>query len=155
MPTVITPTDDLIGPIVHQLALILNQQISTNPRIYEEYPDGPPETNSIQLPVDGFKVEGDTNGKEYLRISFNLIYVVRRTNFKENLLACYKMFSAIVRVLSSHANQQLQDSNTLIQYAISVTPKNGTFVQFTSAGTPFVGLILRTEVLTEYNVLWS
>jgi hypothetical protein len=149
MSTVIQPTDDIIGPIIHEMGLILNQQISTNPRIYEEPPDKPPETNSIQLPVDGFRIEGDTNGKEYVRITFNLMYVVRRTNFPENLLACYQMFSAIVRVLSSHANQDLNDTS------ISVTPKNGIFVQFTTAGLPVVALILKTEVLTEYNLLWS
>lgn len=153
MTSILTPTDDIVGPIVHQLALVLSSQITGIGRMYEEVPDGPPENNSVLFPLTSFKFEGDTNGKEYVRLQFGIRYMVRRSNFATNLQACYKMFSAMSRVLAAWYNQPLYDSSTGTQYAIQVTPKSGGFTQFVDSGMPYVALILNTEVLTEFNIL--
>jgi hypothetical protein len=144
----VNPTDDIIGPIVQALAHELSSIVGLG-RLYLEVPDGPPENNSVVFPLRSFKFEGDTNGKMYVRLTFSIRYMVRRSKFADNIKQCYLMFSAFSKVLSSIPNQTLEGES------IVVTPKDGSISIMGEAMQPFVCLVLNTEVLTEFNLLQS
>lgn len=140
------PTDDIIAPIIDELASALSV-IEGLGRMYKEPPDGPPEDNSVIFPLSGFKFEGDTAGKMYVRLTFSIRYMVRRSKFTDNLKSCYKMFSSFSRVLSAWSTQSLNDT------AIEVSPMSGSISQIYQAGQTLVCMTLNTEVLTEFNIL--
>jgi hypothetical protein len=141
-----TPMDDIIGPIVEALAEEISSIVGIG-RLYTELPDGPPENNSVLFPLTGAKLEGDTNGKVYVRLTFSIRYVVRRGKFIDSIKQCYFMFSAFAKVLSSIPNQTLGGDS------IMVTPKNFSINQTYDAAQAFVMLVMNVEVLTEFNLL--
>lgn len=144
----LTPTDDIIGPTATTLAGYLQTQITGLGRVYTTVPDGPVEDNSVLMPVVSYKLECDTIGKIYVRITWGIRYVVRRTSvFSSDMLRLYAMFSAFCKVLSSWDNQF---ANGL---QITVTPTHGGFTQLTESGTAYVAFILNTDTLTEFNIL--
>jgi hypothetical protein len=146
----LTPTDDIVGPIVHQLALALSTYVTGIGRMYEEPPDGPPEDGSVIFPLTGFKFEdNDAIGKRYIRLKFGIRYMIKRSTFPDNLLVAYQYFSALSRVLSAWPVQ------TLNGLAIEVCTKEGAVTQLTVAGQPFLVLVLNVEVLTEINLITS
>lgn len=145
----LTPADDIVGPIVSALSNVLTTQISGLGRMYTKAPDGPPENNSVIFPLTKVKFEEDTNGKFYVRLTFRITYIQRRSKYPDNIQALYTMFSSMSRILSSWPNQTLGGAS------ISVCPKDAGFTQWAEAGTSFVALFINTEVLTEYNILTS
>lgn len=140
-------SDPFIGPIIDALGAELGA-IEGVGRVYTAFPDGPPEDSSVLLPLTKFKFEGDTNGKIYVRLTFGIRFVVRRSKFGDNLQSCYNMFFPFAQTLSSISNQELGSN-----LSITVTPKDGSIAQFYESAQAFVGLLLNTEVLTEFNIL--
>ena len=148
----LTPTDDIITPIIAQLSNVLTTQIGSGiGRTYIEAPDGPPEHQSVIFPMVKFDIKDDTNGKLYIKLYFNIRYILRRSKLPDDIAQCYLMFSSFIRVLSSWPNQGLTYNSA--GNSITVTPTGGQITQFAIAATPFISLQVNTEVLTEINVL--
>lgn len=148
----LTPTDDIITPIISTLANVLNTQIGSGiGRLYVEAPDGAPEHQSVLFPIVRFKISGDTNGKLYITLNMAIRYVLRRSKLSDDMVTLYSMFSAFTRVLTSWPNQGLTYNST--PSSITCTVTGGQFTQFAFAGTPFICMQLDTEVLTEINIL--
>lgn len=153
--TPITPADDIIGTVTHQLALQLAANVVGIGRMYEEPPDGPPENGSVIFPLTRFHYSTETDGRLQVKLTFGIKYLIRRGRFNDNLVTAYQFFSALTRVLSSWPLQNLQDPNTLQTYAISVTPVDGGITQFVYAGQQYVAVNINTDVTTEFPILTS
>lgn len=140
-------TDDIIGPIVHQLAIALSTKVQGLGRMYEQVPDGPPENNSVIFPMTKFVFKQDTNGKVYVCFTFAIRYMIRRSKAVDDIANLYKAFSAFIYVLSSWPVQNLNGTSD------TVTPIRGGITQFVMAGTPYMALVIETDVLTEFPIL--
>lgn len=151
MPSYPLPqTDDIIGPIIHQLAIALSTKVQGLGRMYEQPPDGPPENNSVIFPVTKFVFESDdhyTNGKMCVTFTIAIRYMIRRSKAVDDIANLYKAFSAFTYVLSSWPVQNLNGTSN------TVTPKSGGITQFVMAGQPYMALVINTDVLTEFPIL--
>jgi hypothetical protein len=152
--TPITPTDDIIGPVIHQLSTFLSTYVVGIGRIYEQPPDGPPENNSVMLPVTSIKYEYSDVGKVRLKVTMPIWYMIRRTKFSDNIAQAYKMYSAIVRVLTAWPLNQLPDVNGN-DLAIEVLPQSTGFIQTTVAGQAYIALLINTEIITEFSPIYQ
>lgn len=139
---------DVISPLVHQLALVA-QQISGIGRVYETEPDNPPEDGSVLFPLVSFESPDDTNGKFYIKLTFNVMYCKRRSRGTQDIPAIYQYVLPFLQAYSAWANQSLNDE------AISVTVKKGGVTQFTHGTQVFRALLTTVEVLTEFNITLS
>lgn len=144
--TIYSPSNDLVQPIIHAIADIIRNQIDGVSYVYEEVPDTPPEDASVVLPLQPFKVLGDTNGKLYLKIPIAVRFVVRRGSFAENIAYAYTYIAPFLKAFSAWENQ------TLGGLAQSVSPTTGGVAQIIENGTAYVCLVTVVEVLTEYNI---
>lgn len=142
----ITQTDDIIGPIISNLANYLTQYVPGLGRMYLQPPDGPPENNSCIFPVSKFSFRHDTNGKVYVDFIVSIRYMIRRSKFPQDLQTLYTAFSAFTYVLSSWPIQQLNGNSE------EVTPIGGTFTQFVFAGQPYLALVFDTKICTEFPI---
>jgi hypothetical protein len=145
----ITQTDDIITPIITQLASFLTQYVPGIGRMYLQPPDGPPENNSVIFPMTQFSFRHDTNGKQYVDLTFAIRYMIRRSKATDDIQTLYKIFSAFIYVLSSWPIQQLNGQ------AEEVTPLNGLVSQFVFAGQPYMSLTINTKVCTEFPIYTS
>lgn len=138
-------TNDVVGPIVHQLALVC-QQIDGISQIYEQEPETAPEDGSVMIPLKKFKIEGDTNGKLYLRLQFSVMYCKRRVRGVQDIPLIYQYVLPFLLALSSWANQTLSGD------AMQVSVTEGGVTQLVYAGQTLRALVTNVEVLTEYNI---
>jgi hypothetical protein len=142
------PTNDVVGPIVHQLALVC-EQVQGISQVYEQEPDTAPEDGSVMIPLKKFKVEGDTNGKLYLRLMFGVMYCKRRVRGVQDIPALYQYLLPFLYALTDWANQSLQGE------AIDVNVADGGVTQFVHAGQTMRALVINVDVCTEYNIQLS
>lgn len=139
------PTNDVVGPIVHQLALVC-QQIDGISQVYEHEPESAPEDGSVMIPLKKFKIEGDTNGKLYLKLQFSVMYCKRRVRGVQDIPLIYQYVLPFLLALSSWANQTLSGD------AMQVSVTEGGVTQLVYAGQTLRALVTNVEVLTEYNI---
>jgi hypothetical protein len=144
--TVFQPDSSLVAPIIHQLALIIQNQIAGVTLVYEDVPDGAPEDGSAVIPLSKFDVIDDTNGALYLKLTFGIRHMIRRSDFAENLATAYSYLPAYLQAFSSWENQSLNG------LAESVNPTSGGVTQFIETGQAFVALLINVTVYTRYNI---
>lgn len=144
--TVYTPSDSLVGPIVHQISLIADSQIQGVTTVYEKPIDGPPEDGSVMIPLSSYKILDDTNGKLYVKMTFSLHYYVLRASYAENVATAYTYIVPFLLAYSAWPNQSLGG------LAQEMTITTGGVTQYIEAGQVYVALITNIEVLTEFNI---
>src|SRR5271166_2604902 len=76
MPSFV-PSDNLIGPIVTQLAAIAGQ-IQGVGRTYTVPPEGEPEDNSVLFPLKRWRIIDSTNAKLKVELTFSILHLFRR-----------------------------------------------------------------------------
>jgi hypothetical protein len=154
-PGAFTPTDDLIGPIITQLAQCIQTQITPAPSVvYTMPPDGQPENNSVALGMAEWKVEeGDlsTNGILSLCLTFNVWHFFQSRILAENIQNTYNWLHAYLNVFSAWGNQYLQDSQGVV-HARAVCPKKGGTTKASFSGIPFTVLYMQIEVITDFSI---
>jgi hypothetical protein len=140
------PDATLIQQVITALADIARQQLSGISYVYEQPPDGPPDDMSVLIPLNSYKVLGDTNAKLYISMVFGIRLMLRRGVFSENITTAYSYVRPFLQAYSAWGNQ------TLGGLAQGVAPKSGGVSQMIEAGQPFVAMIINVEVLLEYNI---
>lgn len=146
MPGPFSPSDTLVGPIVHQIALTIQAQIPSIGYVYEKMPDRSPMDNSVIIPLTKAKVVDDTNGKLKLRLMFGLRHLFRRKQMSDNVTTAYTYIIPWSQMLAAWPNQ------TLGGLAISVSPSEIGVTQISESGQPMAALVVNFDVLTEINV---
>ena len=141
-----TPSDTLIGPIVHQLAQIIRTEIPSIAYVYEKMPDRAPTDNQVLLPVVKLKIVDDTNGKLKVRISIGARHLFRRTEIDMGLTKAYTYVVPWLRMLAAWTNQ------TLSGLAIAVYMSDLGITQIVESGQVFIALAVNFDVLTEFNI---
>lgn len=144
--TLYTPSDILVGPIVQQIATIIENQIAGVDRVYVNIPDGPPEDNSVIIPLTNFEILDETNGRLSVRLTFGMRHLIRRKSMDEAITNCYSYIMPYFQCFSAWVNQDLGGLARLM------TIKNGGVTQFIEAGQVFLALIINLQVLTEFNI---
>jgi hypothetical protein len=140
-----TPSDNLAGPIVHQLALIA-AQIQGVGRTYETPPEGEPEDNSVLFPIKDFKVIDDTNAKLKVELAFTIYHLFRRDRMDD-------AYPRLTLYLTSWLNALADWSNlTLGGLAIDTNIKGGKIGTVTWASQMYLSLMIDITVLTEFNI---
>lgn len=139
------PADTLVGPIIHELAAIIADQIGGVGTIYELPPDGPPEDNSIQFPFQ-MDVSDETVGKLRIDLSFDIHHNFRRTRFSEDYARAQTYVIPWVLALATWENQ------TLNGLAFSLKPGKVRVIQMVTSQTPYVSVVSRLVVSTEINI---
>ena len=141
-----TPSDNFIGPIVNEIATIIENNITGIDRIYQTIPDGPPEDNSVLIPLTQFEVLDETSGKAGARLTFGIRHMIRRKDMGEALTACYSYIMPYFLTFSAWSNQSLNGKARLL------TIEKGGVTQFIEAGQVFLALIINLQVFTEFNI---
>ena len=139
------PDDTLVGPIIHELAAVISDQIGGIGRIYELPPDGPPEDNSIQFPFQ-MVVEDETVGKLKVMLTFDIHHNFRRTRFSEDYARAQTYVIPWVLCLATWENQ------TLNGLAYCLHPGKVSVIQMVTSQTPYVSVVSRLVVETELNI---
>lgn len=146
MPGPYSPSDTLVGPIVHQLALLVAAQIPSVGHVYEDLPDRSPTDNSVIVPLIRAKVLGETNGKLRVQLQFSLRHLFRRKNMPDNIATAYTYVMPWLNLLSAWPNQNLSG------LAIEVNPSDVVVTQMSESGQPMVALVINFFVVTEFNI---
>ena len=141
-----SPDATLIQQIITALADIARNQISGISYVYEQPPDGPPDDMSVLIPLNSYKILGDTNAKLYLSMIFGIRLMIRRGVFSENVITAYSYVRPFLQAYASWGNQ------TLGGLAQGISPKSGGVTQMVEAAQTYVVTITNVEVLTEYNI---
>lgn len=139
------PTDTLVGPIIHELALVIQDQIGGIGRIYELPPDGPPEHNSIQFPFQ-MSVDDETVGKLRVTLSFDIHHHFRRVRFSDDYALAQTYIIPWVLCLATWENQ------TLNGLAYALHPGKVRVIQMVTSQTPYVSVVSHLDVETELNI---
>lgn len=147
MPGPFTPADTMIGPIVHAIATIIQQQIPSIAKVYEDLPDRAPIDNSVLLPLTNAKVKEETNGK--MRVSFTIgaRHVFKRKNMPDNVAQAYQYLMPWLQMLAAWPNQNLG-----LSYVRSVSATDARVTQLAESGQPMVALAVNFDVLAEFNI---
>lgn len=147
MPTVYSPQDVWIGPIINSFYSMINAQVGGLSRIYTVEPDGDLEDNSALIPEPTWEVKGDTNAKLYLCIHFGIRHVITRSPGVEDSFPLARAYLyPYLMTLATWANQSMNGN------AISIVIKKGGLGQWEHAGIVYTALLLQVEVLTEFNI---
>lgn len=146
MPGPFAPSDSLVGPIVHQIALFVAAQIPSVGHVYEDLPDRPPADNSVIIPLLRGKVQSNTNGKLKLQLQFSLRHLFRRKNMPDNIAMAYTYIMPWLQMLSAWPNQNLNG------LAIEVDADTVMVTQMSESGQPMVALVVNLFVVTEFNI---
>jgi hypothetical protein len=146
MPGPFTPSDSLVGPIVHQIALFIAAQIPSVGHVYEDLPDRAPTDNSVIIPLLRGRVLSDTNGKLKVQLQFSLRHLFRRKNMPDNIATAYTYVVPWLMLLSAWPNQNLNGR------AIEVDASDLTITQMSESGQPMVALVVNFYVVTEFNI---
>jgi hypothetical protein len=146
MPGPYTPQDTLVGPIIHQLALTIQQQIPSIGQVWEKMPDRAPSNNQVLLPLIKIHVLSDTNGKLKVRLVVAARHVFRRTELDAGLAQVYTYIMPWLRMLAAWPNQ------TLGGLAIQVDPTDFAMTRVIEGGQSMIVLAANFNVLTEFNI---
>lgn len=146
MPGPFPPNDDVLGPILHQLAMYIAAQIPSIATVFEKVPDRPTQDNTVILPITRAKVVDETNGKVKVLFMIGAKHIFRRREFDSAVTQAYTYITPWLKLLASWNNQ------TLGGLAIQTSPKDLQVMQFSSAGQPYIALAIDFEVLTEFNI---
>jgi hypothetical protein len=145
-----SPNDNLIGPIAHQLALLIQAQIPSIQYVYEKLPDRSPQDNSVIMPLFKAKVtDGNVEGKVQIRFTFAIRHLFRRKEMPDNVAMAYSYLVPWILMTTAWPNQNLGG------LARSVNPTDVNVIQVAESGQPMVALAVNVDVLTEFNVLTS
>lgn len=144
-----TPSDTLVGPIVHQLATYINTEITGINKVYEQDPDGSPLDNTVTIPLVKFEVKECTFGKMEVTLKFSVIHWFRRGVLGTGITKCYSFLMPYLQVLTAWSQN---DINNL---ARQITVTDGGVTQISYSSEPHVGLVINIDVCTEYNEITS
>ena len=140
-----TPSDNLIGPIVSQLAGIASQ-IQGVGRTYTVPPEGEPEDNSVLFPLKRWRVIDSTNAKLKVELTFSILHLFRRDRMDD-------VMPRVQLVMTSWWNALADWQNlTLGGLAIDTTIKDGAIGTVEWAGQLYLSLTNTVVVLTEFNI---
>lgn len=143
-----TPDDTIVGPIVDGL-IVVGKQIDGIGRFYKEPPEGSPEDNSVVFPLTKFSVEGDTNGRMFLKLTFEISHLFRRARLNETYSRIIPFVPAWLDRLSAWPNQTLGGA------AEEVSVESGRIDSLTWGSQQFLALTLTVTVLTEFAISTS
>jgi hypothetical protein len=146
MPGPFAPSDDVVGPIAHAIAILIITQIPSIGTVYEKLPDRPPADNSVILPMTRGKVMDETNGKVKIRLTYSMNHLFRRTSLPDDMLRAYTYVMPWLRFLAAWTNQGLGG------LAISVSATDLGITQRVESGQPYLALVVNFDVLTEFNI---
>lgn len=147
MPGPYSPSDSLVGPIAHEIAVLVAAQIPSISRVYETLPDRPPDDNSVVLAMTRARVrDAETNGKIKITFVFSIRHMFRRTSMSANVTSAYSYLVPWMNMLAAWPNQGLGG------LAISVGTTDVMITQMMQSGQPMVALVINAEVLTEFNI---
>jgi hypothetical protein len=146
MPGPFSPSDDLVGPIIHAISLLVQTQIPSITHIYETLPDRPPADNTAVFHLTKGRVVDETGGKVRFMFTFSMSHLFRRTELSDNLLRAYTYVMPWIRFLFAWPNQNLGG------LAIEVNATDLSIVQLAESGHPMVALVVNFFVLTEFNI---
>lgn len=146
MPGPFTPSDTVIGPIIHQLAVSIQTQIPSIAQVYEQLPDRNPMHNSVILPLGRSKILSDTNGKLKVNFTITMRHLFRRKEMDANISEAYTYVMPWLQFLAAWENQ------TLGGLAIEVNPSDLQVVQVAESGQAYVALAVNFDVVTEFNI---
>ena|SRR5260221_1268679 len=151
MPLSFPPDSAIIQPIVHQLATALSSQIPGLGFVYEQPPDKAVENKAVLIVLRKFKIEGDTNAKLYVRLTFGIYVLFRPTKLGDDIAQAYTYLNPVLQVLAAWPNQTLTDSFGT-DHAIEVCPTDGGVTRWPQAATGHLALVVNCDVLTEFNI---
>lgn len=140
-----TPSDNLVGPIIHQIALVA-QQVQGVGRVYETPPEGEPEDNSVLIPLVDWKVIDSTNAKLKVELAFNIYHLFRRDRMEDAYPRAQLVMTAWWNAIADWVNL------TLDGLAIDTNIKGGKIGTVTWGSLPYLALIHNITVLTEFNI---
>lgn len=141
-----SPNDSLVGPIIHELAVIIQTGIPSIQTVYEDMPDRAPIDNSVVLPLTDAEPKDETNGKMVVKLVIGGKHLFRRKEMSANIQQAYSYLFPWLQLLSAWPNQDLGG------LARSITTTKVRVTQAGEAGTPFLALAVDFTVLTEFNV---
>jgi hypothetical protein len=140
-----TPTDALVGPIIHQLALVAGQ-IQGVGRTYETPPEGEPEDNSVLFPLMKWKEIDDTNAKLKIELTFSIYHLFRRDRMEDAYPRAQLYMTSWWNALADWSNL------TLGGLAIDTNIVDGKIGNVVWGDHPYLALITTITVLTEFNI---
>lgn len=146
MPGPYSPNDNLIGPILHQLAVNIKSQIPSIEYIWEKPPDRAPSDNQVLLPILKIKILDDTNGKVKIRMTIGARHVFRRREFDAGLGQAYTYIMPWLLMLSAWSN------DTLGGLTMKVDPTDLAISRLAEGGQIFIALAVNFDILTEFNI---
>lgn len=145
MPTY-TPADDRIGPIIHEIATIIQAQIPSIATVYERMPDRQPIDNSVVIPLSKARVKDNTNGKLQVNYTFGVKHLFKRKQMADNILQAYSYVTPWLMMLSSWTNSDLGG----LSRDINISDLQ--VIQVTESGQVMIALAVTFDVCTEYNI---
>jgi hypothetical protein len=146
MPGPFSPNDNLVGPIVQQIANLIQTQIPSINYVYTKLPDRPPQDNSVMLPLVKAKLLHEYSGLQQWQFIFAVMHTFRRRNMSDTLSTAYTYITPWMNFLGAWPNQ------TLGGLAEEVNATELTILQRAESGQPMVVLTVSFNVVTSLNI---
>lgn len=140
------PSDNVIGPIIYEIAQIIRVGIPSIEYVHERVPDRAPADNHVLLPILKIHKLDDTNGKLKIRITIGARHVFRRTELDAGLTKMYTYIMPWLYLLSAWPSQ------TLNGRAIDIDISDVFPTRVMESGQAFIALAVNFDVLTEFNI---
>lgn len=154
-PGSIVPADTLVTPIVQQLAIVAQQiQGITSDNCFIEPPDQAVPDNSVLFPLREWQILDDTNGKFYVKMTFEVLHLFVRQDLSLQLPNLYALVPAWHTVLTAASNNSLGGLAITIGLASvgGQAGKPGTVRSIRWGGAEYLGISNTLFVLTEFNI---
>ena len=146
MPGPYSPQDNIISPIIHQIALTIQSQIPSIGFVWEKGPSRAPSDNEVLLQFVKGQVMSDTNGKMKLKLTISARHVFRPTEREQVLIRAYSYVYPWLAMLDAWPNQTLGGN------AMETNPTSLSVLSVTESGQVFIALAVAFDVLTEFNI---
>jgi hypothetical protein len=148
------PNDLLVGPIIQQLAQVVQTQIPSIPTVYLTPTDQVPDNNSVQFPY-----EITLNERQYpgiLRVDLNIFvtHLFKRTRLDQVYQQMQPYIYPWIMVLSAWRNQYLVPDNSTgfaTEY-VSFDKKLARIIPMNVNGQPYIALVFKVVMCTDIPV---
>lgn len=137
--------DDLVGPVVTQLAAVA-QQVAGVGECYLQPPEGPPVDNSVIFPLKNWK-SMRAGGKQRMTLTFEVVHLFRRTRLQDAIQRAYTFIHPWELALSRWTNINLAGT------AVAMNPIGGEIREYLWGNTPYTALVHEVEVVVEFPVV--
>ncbi len=149
--TIYDPNDLLVGPIIAALTTVIQQQIPSIQTIYQTPTDAVPDDNSVQFPYEVSLDDTQYPGTMRVDLNVYITHLFKRTRLDAVYQEMQPYIYPWLMILAAWRNQYLIPEVGFNTQIIQLDKKLR-IAPLAMNGQPYVGLILKVCIITEFPV---